>query len=147
MPRRTAARIAVAVTAICISLAGAELTPAAFAQGASPFQGLPAPQAQPSTTTVAPTTVAPTPSPTTASTSNGGLSTLAQASIFAGAVLLIGVIAFVIMRDARRAAPVKARDVAIAGERPGSGRGDRLRRQRARAKQARKSRKRNKRSR
>jgi hypothetical protein len=142
MPRRTVASPAAAVTAICIALAGAQLAPAAFAQAANPFQQLATPQTQPPTTTV--TT---TPSPTPTSTSNGGLSTLAQASIFAGAVLLIGVIGFVIMRDARRVAPVKARDVAIAGDRPGAGRGDRLRRRRARAKQARKARKRNKRAR
>jgi hypothetical protein len=142
MTRRTAAPIAVAATAICIALAGAELAPGAFAQAPSPFQQLATPPAQPRTTTVTPT-----PSPTPASTSNGGLSTLAQASIFAGAAVLIAVIGLVIVRDARRAAPVKARDVAIAGDRPGAGRGDRLRRQRARAKQARKARKRNKRAR
>jgi amino acid transporter len=140
MPRLTAAPLAAAATAICIALAGGELAPAALAQSANPFyQQLATPQT--------PTTVTTTPAPTTASTSNGGLSTLAQLSIVAGAIALIAVIAFVIMRDARRAAPVKARDAAIAGDRPGAGRGDRLRRQRARAKQARKARKRNKRAR
>src|SRR5258708_10540799 len=139
MPRRTVASLAAAVAAISMALAGAQLGPAASAQAANPFQQLATPQTQPPTTPV--TT---TPSPTPAGTSNGGLSTAAQAAIFAGAIVLIGVIGFVIMRDARRAAPVKARDVAIAGDRPGAGRGDRLRRQRARAKQARKARKRNK---
>jgi predicted lipid-binding transport protein (Tim44 family) len=129
-----------------IYLAGAPLALAAVPQGTGAFQQLVTPQSQ-QTTTAAPAPLTATPSPTTSSTSNGGLSTGAQVSIFAGAALLIGVIGFVIMRDARRAAPVKTRDVAIAGDRPGAGRDDRLRRQRARAKQARKARKRNKRGR
>jgi predicted lipid-binding transport protein (Tim44 family) len=141
MPRRIAP-IAIAASAILIYLAGAPLALAAVPQASSPYQQLVSPQTQQPTTPVAPT-----PSPTSSSTSNGGLSTGAQVAIFAGALLLIGVIGFVIMRDARRAAPVKARDVAIAGDRPGAGRDDRLRRQRARAKQARKARKRNKRGR
>jgi hypothetical protein len=51
---------------------------------------------------------------------DGGFSTLQQVLIFGSAALVLGVIAFVIVRDARRAAPVDER---AGGSRSGSGSG------------------------
>lgn len=139
MQRRSAALILA-----ILALGG--LVAAAAAQAQSPFQNLSAPSA-PQTTTVAPSApVTTTPSPTSSS-SNGGLSTSAEIAIFVGAILLIVLIGWVIMRDARRAAPVRAREPGIAGGRAASDRAGELQRRRARAKQARRQRKRNKRAR
>lgn len=132
---KTAVRAAAALAATLV-LAGP--LPPAFAQDS--FNQLVTPRAQPTTPTA--TTPANTQN-TSSSTSNGGLSTLAQAGIFAGALVLIAAIGFVIMRDARRAAPIKAHEAGLPGGREVGGRSERLRRQRARAKQARRARKRN----
>jgi hypothetical protein len=121
-------------------LAGIAALAAAPASAAaqSPLQGLPpgpAPQIGAPAPTPAPTT------PASPSSSNGDISARAEIAIVAGAFVLLCGIAYVIMRDARRAAPVKRRELATGGGAPA--RNERLRRQRARAKQARQQRKRN----
>ena len=97
----------------------------------SPFA--PLPQAAPNTPTV--TTQA-----TTTSSSDSGLSTGAQVLLFGGGALLLAAIAWLIVRDARSAAPVDER-----AHPPRSGsapRNDRAQARR-RAKAARRQRKRN----
>ena len=140
MARRPIA-IAAAVAALALAACSAGPAPAALADS---FSQLVSPQTTP-TTPAAPTATAPTPSSpaTSSSTSGGGLSTGAELGIFAAALLLIGAIGFGIRRDARRTARVKAHDPVLAGGRPDPGRGERLKRQRDRAKQARRARKRN----
>jgi hypothetical protein len=136
--RDTTATAAALVLAATVTVGAA---PAAFAQaGGNSFNQLVAP---PAPTTPTATATTPSSPSTSSSSSNGGLSTGASFAIVGGAVVLIAAIAFVIMRDAHRAAPVKAREAALAGDRPAPGRAERLRRQRERAKQARRSRKRN----
>jgi hypothetical protein len=130
LPRRRLALLA-GVAALAAAPAGAAAQ--------SPLQGLPpgpAPQigAPPATTPASPTPASP-------SSSNGDISVRAEIAIVAGAFALLSGIAYVIMRDARRAAPVKRREFATGGGAPA--RNERLRRQRARAKQARRQRKRN----
>ena len=105
----------------------------AFGQGA-PFAPLPPPQQPPPTVTVPPTS--------SRSSANDGLKTWQQILIFGGGAALLFGIGMVIVRDARRAAPVKA------GEQPTGGTTRRSRdrereRARARAKAARRQRRRN----
>ena len=136
MPRRIVATAAATLAVLTGSAAAAQLALA------DSFSQLVSPQTT-ATTPATPAAPAPTPAPTSSSTSGGGLSTGAELGIFAAALLLIGAIGFGIRRDARRTARVKAHDPVLAGGRPDPGRGDRLKRQRDRAKQARRARKRN----
>jgi hypothetical protein len=139
MPRRAVSIAAAA--ALALATCGAAAASPALGDA---FNQLVSPQtAQTTPTTPTPTATTPATGSTSSSTSGGGLSTGVEFAIFAAALALIGGIAFVIMRDARRAAPVKAHDSVLAGGRPNPGRAERLRRQRERAKQARRSRKRN----
>jgi hypothetical protein len=111
---------------------------AALAAGAGSARGqsspfAPLPQAAPATPTVT------TQAPVTTST-DSGLSTGAQVLLFGGGAVLLGAIAWLIVRDARSAAPVEDRAHA-----PRSGSAQRQDRAQARrrAKAARQQRKRN----
>jgi hypothetical protein len=119
------------------AIAGLAAAPASAA-AQSPFQSLP-PAPAPQVSTQAPAPVSTTPA--SPSSSSSDISAPAEIAIVGGAFVLLCGIAYVIMRDARRVAPVKQSELATGGAAPG--RSDRLRRQRARAKQARKQRKRN----
>lgn len=88
------------------------------------------------TTTTAPT--ATTPASTSSSTSNSGSLLFVGSAV---AILLLGGIAFVIVRDARRVAPAAEAKLSESGSRGNSA--ARMRRRRAQAKAARQQRKRN----
>jgi len=87
----------------------------------------------------------PTPAPTTPA--DEGLSTLQQLLIFGGAGALIGVIAWIILRDARRAAPRAQRSQSDpgkpAGKQSARERERERRRRRGKARAAKQQRKRN----
>jgi uncharacterized protein HemX len=85
-----------------------------------------------------PTQTTTTPASTSSSTSNSGSLLFVGAGV---AIVLLGGIAFVIVRDARRVAPAAEAKLADAGSRGNSA--ARMRRRRARAKAARQQRKRN----
>lgn len=113
---------------------GALAAPASVhAQSANPLQGLPP---------APPPTTATTPVVSTGSSSRsrgGGVSGTAEGAIIGGALVLLLGIGYLIVRDARSAAPVPERA-------PGdtrTGAAERRRRERARAKAARRQRKRN----
>jgi hypothetical protein len=93
---------------------------------------------QPETATTPKTTTATTPTETTNSDSNSRLLLILGVG---AAVLLLGGIAFVIVRDARRVAPVGDADALDRGSARDSA--AQLRRRRAKAKAARQQRKRN----
>jgi len=86
---------------------------------------------------------APAPPPAPTSTNEEGLSTLEQLLLFGAAAALIGAIAWVIVRDAKRSAPVQERSQS-AGPKP-SAREREQRQRRDKAKAARQQRKRNRR--
>ena len=113
---------------VLVGLLALGLPSGALAQG-DPVAPLPqAPSTQPPVVTQ--------PSPD----AGGGLEGWQQALIFAAGGLLLAGIGAAIVRDARRAAPVKPRGSDPA---PAAPRGDRARRARARAKAARRQRRRN----
>ena len=90
----------------------------------------------------------PTPAPTAPTTpADEGLSTLQQLLIFGGAGALIGVIAWIILRDARRAAPRAQRSQSDpgkpAGKQSARERERERRRRRGKARAAKQQRKRN----
>lgn len=85
----------------CLSLAA--LTPGLAAAQSNPFGGLP--PAQPDTTTVDTTS-------TTPKATDGGLNRWQEVLIFFAGVALLGGIAFAIIGDARRKAPVTADEAA-----------------------------------
>jgi hypothetical protein len=105
--------------------------PVAFAQ-LSPFNQLPPAQTTPTVT------VAPPSNPT----ADDGLETWQQILIFGGGAVLLGGIGWVIVRDARRAAPVTAGGPATSGKSARSRERERAR-ARARAKAAKRQRRRN----
>jgi uncharacterized protein HemX len=133
IPGRARGRIA-CLCALLLALALGAYPPLAQAKVSNPFPGLTVPQ-ETEETRPAKTTTAPTSSSSGSSTSNN--------VIVVGiviAVVLIGAIAFYIMRDARSVAPV-ADPFEEGRSRPD--RAARLRKRRAKAKQARQQRKRN----
>jgi hypothetical protein len=81
-------RLAAALAVLCVALAP-----------------LPVAQAQIGPNVPAPLTEPPPPPPAPTKFDDGGLSTLQQVLIFGAAALVLALIAFVIVRDARRAAP------------------------------------------
>ena len=86
---------------------------------------------------------APAPAPAPATTKDEGLSTLQQLLIFGAAAALIGAIAWVIVRDAKRSAPVQQRSRS-ADSKPSAREREREQRQRRdKAKAAKQQRKRN----
>ena len=86
---------------------------------------------------------APAPPPAPATTKDEGLSTLQQLLIFGAAAALIGAIAWVIVRDAKRSAPVQERSQS-ADRKPSAREREHAQRQRrSKAKAAKQQRKRN----
>lgn len=122
----------VALLAIVLSLAA---VPAAFGQSAFG----PLPQAVPETT--------PTTATTTANPNSEGLKRWQEILIFMGGVGLIAGIAYAILSDARKAAPVSEAELAGHGPAAGARKAQDKTKARARAKAARAARKRNKRKR
>ena len=111
--------------------------PATAAAQSSPFQPLPAPQADQS---AAQTQTVATPV-TSSSSSSGGLGTSGVILLFIGGVLVLGGIVFGIWWDARRRAPALASDGLY--EEPNASPHQKKSQARARAKRARAARKRN----
>jgi len=86
----------------------------------------------------------PAPQPAPSSTEDDGLSTAQQLLLFGAGIALIGVIAWVIMRDAKRSAPVAERPAEGDERKPSTRERERQQRQRRdKAKAARQQRKRN----
>lgn len=110
--RKHLARILL-VCSLVVVCAGTAAGPAA-AQGGSPFA--PLPQAAPDTTTTATTTTT-----TSGVNDNGGLERWQEILIFLAGVALLGGIAFAIIGDARRAAPVTADDASGAHQSSAAG--------------------------
>jgi ABC-type Fe3+ transport system permease subunit len=133
-PRRRGASLCVCAV-LALALAGFATAPAAFSApvgGGNALSELTEPQQQTTPTQTTATTA------TTESTSNS--STVVLLALVAAVALLIA-IAFVIVRDARRVAPVADAQLSEGGSARDSA--ARLRRRRARAKAARRQRKRN----
>ncbi len=98
-------RIVVVLAILVLSLA-----PAGLAQAQFGAPNAPTPLTQP-----------PPPPPVDNETGDEGLTGLQQAMIFGAAALVLGVIGFVIVRDARRRAPVDRNKAKIKGARPSAG--------------------------
>lgn len=127
--------MAVLARIVVLALALAALAPAAATAQSSPFAPLPPP------TPVQPAP-APQPRPSTPDT-NGGLAKWQQVLIFGGGALLLGGIAFAIVRDARRSAPSDDDQRSHATTVTGSHKPQNKERARQKAKAARAARKRN----
>jgi hypothetical protein len=123
-------RLAIVLAALVISLAGVPVADAQLGPNAP-----------------APLTQNPPPPPAPANTSatdDGGLSTLQLVLIFGSAMLVLAAIAWVILRDAHRAAPVPERSHGPAEQKLSARERERQQRQRRdKAKAARRQRKRN----
>jgi hypothetical protein len=122
-------RLAIVVVALLLSLAAAPVAAAQFDPNA------PSPLTQNE----------PPPAPVNQDASDdGGLSTLQLVLIFGSAMVVLGAIAWIILRDARRAAPVQERSHAPALKKLSAHERERQQRQRReKAKAARQQRKRN----
>lgn len=123
--------LALALT-LCWTLPGAAW-PANLGNGSSSFNELTKGQGETTTTQTATTAAS-----SSSGTSNSGSLLLVGSGV---AIVLLGGIAFVIVRDARRVAPAAEAKLPDAGSRGNSA--VRMRRRRARAKAARQQRKRN----
>lgn len=93
-----------------LAILALSLAPAGLAQAQFGAPNAPTPLTQP-----------PPPPPIDNDTGDDGLSTLQQVMIFGAAALVLGLIGFVIVRDARRRAPVGTGKAKVRGSRPSAG--------------------------
>jgi hypothetical protein len=98
-------RIVVVLVILALSL-----VPAGLAQAQFGTPNAPSPLTQP-----------PPPPPVDRDTGDDGLSTLQQILIFGSAALVLALIAYVIVRDARKSAPVDKNKAKIKGAKPSGG--------------------------
>jgi hypothetical protein len=131
---RSACSLACFCAAISLAAASPAVAPAANLEGQTPFSQLTEGGSESSETPTSTTSRQP-------STSKSTSSAVLLLSLIAAGALLAG-IAFVILRDARRVAPVPEGQIGVSG-RPARDTATQMRRRRAKAKAARQQRRRN----